>query len=319
MNKIDRHNWKTGAAKALDHASYSPKKLALIHSSASAGLALLIAVLNYLLSQQIAGTGGLSGIGNRAILETLQSLLEIANILLLPFWQMGLIFVFLSVSRRQQTGPRDLLAGFHRFGPIFRGKVLQIILLSGTAFIGCYLGTLLFSLTPMSQALYGAVEPYMAEGVMDYTKMLEDEAVMTAMLYALPFMAAGMAVLTVPMYYRLRMMDYILLDHPEKGAFFAMRWSKMIMRGKRMGLFKLDLSFWWFYALEWLITVVCYGDLILPMMNIDLGMSADAAFFAFYALALVCQVALYTWQKPHLLTTYARFYEDTLPREAEAQ
>lgn len=319
MSKTDRQNWRSGAAEALRKASYSPKKLALIHTAASAGLALAIAALNYLLSEQIAGTGGLAGIGNRAMLETFQSLLEMANVLLLPFWQMGLIFAFLSVSRREAAGPRDLLAGFTRFGPIFRGKVLQIVSLTGTAFIGCYLGSMVFSFTPMSQPLYEAVEPFLAEGVIDYTVLMADKAVMASLLYSLPFMVGAMALLTVPLYYRLRMMDYILLDQPQKGAFYALRMSKMIMRGKRMALFKLDLSFWWFYVLELLITVVCYGDMLLPALGIDLGMSADAAFFAFYAVALVGQIGLYTWKKPLLLTTYARFYEDTLPRETPAQ
>lgn len=319
MNQLDRHNMKSHAAEALCAASYNPRKLALIHTAVSTGVAFLIAVLNYLLTQQIAGTGGLSGIANRSLLETAKSLLQIANLALLPFWEVGLLFACLSISRRKAAGPGDLLAGFHRFGPIFRGKLLQGAMLASSIFIGMYLGTILFSITPVSQPFYDAAEPYLSEGVLDYALLMEDEAVMSAMLYAVPFMMAGMAVLTVPIFYRLRMMEYILLDHPEKGAFFAMRASKMIMRGKRMDLFKLDLSFWWFYALEVLIALVCYGDMILPMMHIDLGMSADVAFFVFYAVALLCQLGLYTWKKPQLLTTYAGFYESVLPKEEESK
>ena len=317
MNKVDRHMLKSQAADALCTASYDPRKLTFLHTAISTVLALLIAFLEYVLTQQIANTGGLSGIANRSLLETIQSFLQVGNMVLLPFWEMGLLFAFLSISRHQATGPRDLLAGFHRFGPIFRGKILQGVMLAGSIFISMYLGTILFSLTPLSQPFYEAAEAYLVDGVLDYTLLMQDQAAMSAMVYAVPFMVVCMLVLTVPLYYRLRMMDYILLDHPEKGAFFAMRGSKMIMRGNRIALFKLDLSFWWFYGLGILISLLCYGDVILPMLNVDLGMSADAAFFAFYAAALLCQLALYTWKKPQLLTTYAKFYESILPKDEE--
>lgn len=318
MDKSDRRFWKSQATDALEKASYAPGKLALIHTAASAGLALLIAALSFYLDLQIADTGGLSGIGTRSILETIQVFLQMANVLLLPFWEMGILWAFLCVGRHWEMGPKSLLAGFHRFGPILRGKLLQAMMLTGTAFIGCYVGTFLFSVTPLSNAFYEAAQPYMAQGVLDYAVMMEDEAVMAAILWALPFMVVCMAIFTIPLYYRLRMMDYVLLDQPEKGAFFAMRASKIMMRGKRWSLFKLDLSFWWFYALEMIISLVCYGDVLLPALGVDLGMSADAAFFAFYALALLCQVGLYAWQKPKLLTTYGLFYGAVLPKEEPA-
>ncbi len=318
MEKFDRRYWKSQAGEALRRASYSPGKLALIHSAASAGLALLLAALSFYLDLQIADTGGLSGIGTRSVLETVQVFLQMANVLLLPFWEMGLLWAFLCVGRHWETGPKSLLAGFHRFGPILRGKLLQMVMLTGAACIGCYVGTIAFSLTPLSSAFYEAAEPYLTEGVLDYAVMMEDAAIMASILWAMPFMAVGMAVFALPLYYRLRMMDYLLLDQPEKGALYAMRASKMMMRHKRWQLFKLDLSFWWFYGLEVVISLVCYGDVILPALGVDLGMSADAAFFAFYALALACQVGLYAWQKPKLLTTYGYFYNELLPKEEPA-
>lgn len=319
MNKAERRNLKTTAADALGRASGSPHKIALIHSAASAGLALAIAGLHFVLEQQIAGTGGLSGIGNRAMLETLQSLLQIAQFALIPFWEMGLLFVFLSASRHQAMETRDLTAGFVRFGPVFGGKLLQVALLFSAGTVGCYAGALAFSFSPFSNAFYKAAEPYLATGTIDYAALLADEAVMASMVWMIPFALAGMLVLLIPTYYRLRLMDYVLLDQPEKGAFHALRASRQLMQGKRFDLFKLDLSFWWFYLLELLVTAICYGDMILPALGVDLGISADAAYFAFYALALVFQMGLYAWKKPYLLTTYATYYDSLLPKEEAEQ
>lgn len=320
MHKDERRLLKSDAADALRKASQCPRKITLIHSGVSAALALLIAGLQFVLDQQIAGTGGLSGISNRALLETIQSMLQYANILLLPFWEMGLLWAFLQTGRRQQTQYRDLLAGFDRFGPVLRGKLLYIMQVMAWAFIGSYAGAVIYSYSPLSAPFYEAAEPYLSAylegGMVDYAAMMADQAVMTAAAWAIPFILCGMAVAAVPVIYRLRLMDYILLDQPRKGAFFALRASKALMKGKRLALFKLDLSFWWFYLLELLIAAVCYSDLILPAVGIDPGISADTAFFAFYALALVCQIGLYAWKKPMLLTAYGRFYDSLLPQES---
>lgn len=319
MRQNHRRFLKTDAANALRQTSCPSWKITLLHAGISAAVALAIAVLQFILDQQIAGTGGLSGISNRAMLQTLQSMLRYANMLLLPFWEMGLLWAFLQTGRRQQTQYNDLLAGFHRFGPVLRGKLLYVLQVASWGFIGSYAGTIVYSFSPLSASFYEAAEPYLnvylEGGMMDYTAMMADQTVMSAMVWAIPFILGGMAIATVPLIYKLRMMDYVLLDQPQMGAFFAMRSSKQLMRGKRMELFKLDLSFWWFYLLELLISLICYLDVLLPAFGLNLGISADAAFFAFYALALLCQIGLYAWKKPMLLTTYGRFYDDILPKE----
>lgn len=316
MDKMERRALKKDAAESLAGASYSPGRLMLIHTAVSSGLALLIALLSFLLDQQIAGTGGLGGMGNRAVLETLQSLLEMANMVMLPFWGMGLVWVFVNIGRYQGAEPRDLLTGFRLFGPVLRTKLLQILVFMGAIFLGCYLGIFVYSCTPLSASLYEAAEPYMVDGMMDYAAM-DDPAFMAAAMWAVPFMLLGAAGIAVPLYYRLRLMDYVLLDHPEKGAMFAMRFSKGVMRGHRWELFKLDLSFWWFYALEALVVFLSYGDLILPMLGVDLGMSQTVAFFVFYVLALLAQLGLYVWKRPLVMATYARYYDAVRPRPRE--
>lgn len=318
MDKFERRQIKADAAAALEGASYRPGKLVLIHTAISSGVALLIALVSFLLDQKIAGTTGLGGMGSRAILEMVQSVLEIANLVVLLFWGIGLVRVFLSISRHQDAQPTDLLAGFRNFGPVLRGKLIQGLMLGAVAFLGCYVGMFVYTMTPMSASLYAAAEPYIIEGVMDYAA-LEDPAFLAAALWAMPIMLGCSLLLVIPLYYRLRLMDYILMDRPEKGAMYAMRGSKVLMRGKRWDLFKLDLSFWWFYLLELLVALVCYGDMILMLLGIDFGVYQTVAFFVFYVVALLAQMGLYTWKKPLLMATYAIYYDDAWPKREEEE
>ena len=65
------------------------------------------------------------------------------------------------------------------------------------------------------------------------------------------------------------------------------------MRRNRLALFRLDLSFWWYYLAQFLLTALCYGDVILQAMNVSLPFNADVAFFVFYIAALLAQFALF--------------------------
>lgn len=318
MDSIDRRTIKNEAAESLAGAAFSPGKLVLIHTAVSAGLALLTALVSFLLEQQIADTGGLSGIGSRSALETAQSLLQIANMILLPFWGVGLLWSFMHISRHESSEPRDLLMGFRLVGPVLRVKILHALILSGAIFLGCYLGMFLYTLTPLSANLYTVAEPYITDGVLDYA-VIEDPAFIAVALWAIPFIAGGAALAAVPLFYRLRLIEYILLDQPEKGAFHAMRTSKALMRGHRWELFRLDLSFWWFYLLELAVLALSYGDLILPVLGVDLGIHQTTAYFLFYVLALAAQLGLYVWKKPQLMATYARYYDVLRPKPQEEE
>lgn len=315
MTRSDRRTLKSDAAEALRGASCSPVRLALIHSAVTAALALLIALLDYLLERQIAGTGGLAGIQSRSLLQTAQTLLQTANLLLVPFWEMGLLWAMLSISRGQEANPKSLLQGFRHFGPVFRGKLMQGFLLMGFGILGAYIGMYVFQLTPLANAFAALAEEYIRSGITDPMALMEDPRLVSASLPVIPFMVGGMLIFMLPAYYRLRLMDLILVDHPEKGALFALLQTRMLMRGRRWALLKLDLSFWWFYLLQGVIGVVCYGEMLLPMLGVELSISQDAAYFLFYALALAGQVALFAWKRPYVMTTYVQFYEAVLPKE----
>ena len=307
---------RSHAADALQHATYDPRHLVLIHTAVSGGLALVLFALDLLLGNQITQTSGLSGITTTATLEFLQTLLMLLNVILLPVWELGFVWTALQMFRRQDTNPKTLTFGFRRFLPLLVGKAVQSILLMGAMTLGAYVGAFLFCLTPGYQELAAVVEPYLMGDTLDYSALMADPAVLSNIYGILPFVAIGAALLTLPLFYRLRLVDYCLMDAPQTRPFLSNFKSMLLMRGHRRQLLKLDLSFWWFYLLQALISLVSFGDVLLPALGVDLGMPAQWALFGFYLASLVLQLALYCWKKPLVATTYAGFYH-TLAQQVD--
>lgn len=65
---------------------------------------------------------------------------------------------------------------------------------------------------------------------------------------------------------RYALTPYLLMDHPERGAAAAVRESVNLMRGWKMELFKLDLSFLGWYALEWGLTILAQVIFLIPTL-----------------------------------------------------
>lgn len=305
MNTTDRQGLKREARKALAKAQYDPKKLILIHTGASVALGLILALVDYLLSLGIDETGGLSGVGMRSVLETIQSVLMIVQLVAAMFWQIGYVYVALKISKGEQAGIRDLFQGFRQFGPVLRLQMLITLIYSGLSIVSAYISSMLFMFTPWSEpltqaTLVGTEEAMLA--VMDQV-----------MLPMMGIMVLVMLILLVPCYYRLRQAQYALMEDPRAGALAAVRKSRALMRGRRMELFKLDLSFWWFYVLEMLTLFVADGELILEMLGISLPWSSTVSYYIFLALCYLCTLVLYWWRGNEVQVTYAKAYEALLP------
>jgi len=314
MDIRDRRGVKTAAVQALQEAQYDPKKLLLIHTGISLLLSLAVAVVNYFLNQSIADTGGLSGLGTRAVLSTVQMCLSLAQVLLLPFWQLSYIFITLRFARREYAGPDSLLAGFRTIFPLLRLLFLQGALYFLVMLVASHIGGILFFFTPWAEPLMETMLLNLdnAEALAQATAAMEQAAIPLTVCVVVVFVA-----LALPIAYRLRFSQFALLDDPNGRALAAMGTSRRLLRGNTMTLVKLDLSFWWFYALEVAVSVIAYSDLLLPQLGISLPFSDDILFFGAMVVSMVCQLGLYWWRKNEVNTAYAVFYDKLLP-EAKA-
>lgn len=309
MDKCDRRTLKAAAANALGDAQGCPKKLVLLHTGAVLLVTLLLLIADSLLDSAIAATGGLGGLATRSLLTTVQSCLRLVQMVALPFWQMGYLYVTLKFARGQAAQIADLTFGFRRFFPVLRLQLLQSLLFIGIALLSTQVGAYLFMMTPWAQPIMKVFaeamqssDPQALTAAMD--QVMQGSYIPLLICYGIVFL-----VMATPVFYRLRLAEYLLLDDPNGKAIAAMRTSRALMRGSNLRLLKLDLSFWWFYALDLLVSVITYLDVLLLLLGVTLPLDATALYYISFVLYAVCQLALYAWRRNHVQTTYALFYE----------
>ena len=305
------------ANAAWEKNAQQNRRVVLFHALPALALPLIVMAINLFLEGQLAGTGGLSGIGMRSTLETIQTVLSSAIRVLLPFWQLGLIYIAIQISRGQEVQPQQLLAGFSRWGAALRLMLFRTIQYTTKIFVGIFLGSAIYSATPLSGNLMQITEelssdPAYAEATLEELMIALTERLSfwdIFLCYGLCIL--GAAVLVIPVFYRYRMSDYVLLDSEKPGAFAAIRESTILMHGNRVRLFKLDLHFWWYYLLLLIAGVAAYGDLILPILGVRLPFSAEWAYMLFAVFSTILQLILYYLFRGQVETAYACVY-DTL-------
>ncbi len=302
-------NFRKKGADALADASFSPQRLVLIHTAAALGLSLILNILHYVLQQGIAGTGGLSGIGTRTVLEFIQTVLQIVNLVVLPFWNIGYLYTTLLLSRRQDVSQGTLLEGFRCWGPVLRTLILRLLALFIAAFLGGQAGAVVFMASPAGLPFMEMFQGMDMTTTPDYAALLEDPAFMAAMEPMIPWVAVGAVVLMIPVFYLTRFMRFAVMDQPDRGAFPALFQSIRFTFRNLGKLLLLDLRFWWYYLLEVLTLVIGYGDLLLPLAGLQLPMQEDVAMFLFYGISLLAQLCLYVWAKNGVFVTYAQAYD----------
>lgn len=295
---------KTNAADCLSAAPYSPRKLALLHSGAAVAVSLLLTLVNFLLTRQMDATSGLSGITTRAVLSFIQTMLMLVATVAMPFWEFGFYRAALNLSRREPAGPATLLSGFRRFGVVLRLFLLRTGLAIGITIACLQAATILFMLSPWSEMTMVTAEQLLASGdALDETAIAQ---MMQTMYPVYILFAVLLCVLLLPILYRFRLADWAVMDDTPK-ALRAMGLSSYWMHGRRTWLFRLDLSFWWYYALMSFSSLLAYGDLLLPAFGVPLN--KDLAFFGFYLLSAAVQL-LTAWRfAPQVQTTYALAYD----------
>ena len=154
-----------------------------------------------------------------------------------------------------------------------------------------------------------------AIGAVDYYSFLENvpqqelEAMMKTMQPVLILCGVSSVAVLVPILYRMRLAEYVVLDHKEVRALPAILISASLMRRRCWQFFKLDLQFWWYYGLKMLILAVCYADSLLALAGVTLPMGEDAAFLLTYVIYLALLFGVDVCFRPRVKAAYACAYD----------
>lgn len=314
MNLNDRRGLKAQTKEILSATKPGKKRLFAVHIAVSAVVSFVISLLGYLLQQGGMAATGLDGISTRALLETLEQLLSMAYSLASPFWQIAGCFLALQLLRQAPANGRSLLAGFRRVGPVLRWMLLVMLMLTPLAWVGSTIGLFVGIVVAMflpSGKIFWEIAMSVPEAATQeqFLAMVEDPAIedqlMTATIPAMVIMVLLTFVAILPLYYRLRMSQYILMDDANAGARTAIKASFRLTKGSAWALFRLDLSYWWYYGLEFLLSGLYIAGSIsqaLPLSPLMLFLVCNGGY-------MVGEILLYSLANPRVQVTYAGAYE----------
>ena len=300
-----------------------PQKIVLIYTGILLGVSAFSTVAQYLLGSGISQTGGLRNLGLRSMLSTVSNILPIAQYIILLCLGLGFAAAALRIARGQFASPMTLKAGFERFWPLAKCTLLQGLILLGIGFGSFYLAMAIYMFSPFSEGFFTIITPLLAdESILSTGIPVLDEATSLALMDQMwpMFIIFGILflALAIPVTYRYRLVNYLIIDRPGIGAFAALRTSNSLMKGNKRRFFRLDLGFWWYYVLLSLASIVCYGDLVLAMLGISLPMSSTVSYFLFYALFLAADFGIYWFNLNRVEVTYALAYDALIPKQSNS-
>lgn len=318
---MDIHSLKETASQRLSTAR-EEKYIILIYAGITVGFSALVTVINYLANNGIAQTGGLSNIGLRSVLYTLQQILPMLQSLVLMIMELGLANATLRIARNQYASAHSLRMGADRFFQLIRCMVAQGFLYFLVGMVTFSLAVQIYLFTPLSNTAMEILTPLLADrsALSGSTLTLSAETAWQLAEAMIPmFILFGVlcAAVCIPLMYQFRMVNYVLIDNPRLGGRAVLKESRKIMRKHCLQLFKLDLSFWWYYLLLLIVGFLCYGETWLALAGISLPFSGDVSFFFFYVLFLAATVAVYYFFRNPVEVTYALFYEQFKPKEEQ--
>ena len=312
MNIRNRRQIREFAAERLENANAIPKIL-LIYCALTLGLSALSVGIGYLLDLQMAGLAGLSSIRRRTTLSAIQSTLPVAVRLITMCLSTGYLAVMLRVARGQYTSPQTLRLGFDRFWLLLRCGICKALRYLLILFVSIYAGVMIFMLLPISQPAMEVLNPYLAQMSALSGELVLDEAAYVQFAQAVwpAYLICGVlfGLIAIPLWYSYRLTTYLVIDKPGLPALLVLRESKQMMRNNRLSLLKLDLGFWWFYLVQLLASAVCYGDVILPLLGMELPGSGDLWYLAFMVFYYAIEFAVIYFLRSRVEVSYALAYD----------
>lgn len=291
-----------------------PKKVVLVYAGIVALSSLVVTVVQDLLDSQISQTGGIQNIGTRSMLTTADTVLTIAQLLLVMCLTLGYTGSMLRIARGQYASPNSLKAGGERIWVLLRTRLLQMLIMTAAAFALCFLVINVCLLTPLSNRVIAVMGTVSAE------ELLSNGLALIALYSAmLPIILIYLVALVPLLWYfscTYRMVDYLLIDRPQLGAFGVMRESRRMMQGNMKMMFRVDLSFWWYYLLQALVSVLVYLNMVLAPFAI--GLPPEVLYWGTVVLYLAADFALRYFFSNKVAVTYALFYDSLCPKQEQS-
>jgi len=318
---MDIRNTRAMKACAAQRLGSAPqeKKIVLIYSGLTLGLALLGVVLQYVLGLRIDQMGGLSQMNARTVLSAAQSMLPLVQSLVVMCLELGYLAAMLRIARGQYASANTLRLGFDRFWTLLRCSIIQGLIYAGLVICAVYLASMIFVMSPWGRPFLEAFAAVTAgTSLLNSQVVLDDAMVMQLVPTMLPMFVMALiasCALVLPVSFRFRMANYVIIDKPAMGAMAAMRESRKMMRCNCLKLLKLDLSYWWYFVVVFAAACVGNLDQWLILLGVELPMSAEAAYFAFYGAYLLMLLAAYYFLRNRIEVAYALFYDSVKPEE----
>jgi uncharacterized membrane protein len=285
-----------------ENGNYFPK-LVLIHTIVTAGASLLLMLINWL-SQYIAPDGGLSNMGTQDLLSTCQILLQLISMLAVPFWDAGLIYCALRLIQGQRSTSVHLAEGFRRWGPIASSLLIRGLIYYLVCSACLFGSSLILSALPLPSSIISELSAFIEAPNLPLSGSVRIFMVTFAVIYLI-----NLCVLLVPRLYLHRQVVYRIMDTEPCNGLQAVLHSRILMKGHRRKLLLLDLSFWWFYALDLGISMLSMSNLILEELGIVLPIESESAAWLFPIIALLARIGLYFFAQPKLSVSYGLFYQ----------
>ena len=291
-----------------------PKKVVLVYAGIVALSSLVVTVVQDLLDSQISQTGGIQNIGTRSMLTTADTVLTIAQLLLVMCLTLGYTGSMLRIARGQYASPNSLKAGGERIWVLLRTRLLQMLIMTAAAFALCFLVVNVCLLTPLSNRVIAVMGTVSAEELLS-----NGLALMALYSDMLPIILIYLVALVPLLWYfscTYRMVDYLLIDRPQLGAFGVLRESRRMMQGNMKMMLRVDLSFWWYYLLQALVSVLIYLNMVLAPFAI--GLPPEVLYWGTVVLYLAADFALRYFFSNKVAVTYALFYDSLCPKQEQS-
>ncbi len=312
MNILQPKYLKQTAASILSGTAPNYRKLVCIHAAVSLGVSLLLTVVDLLLSFAVSSASdGLSAMDNQILWETVRTVLSLGVTLVLPVWQLGILYTSVRVTRRQPTTPAHLTRGFHRLLPVALYYILMFGLITGTAVACSYAAMPLTTLLPLPPELESAIMNLDEATLQDPQKLMASidmGQLLKSLTPVLILITVLYGAVLIYLFYRFRFCTYLLLDEPRAGAIQTMTFSGRMTKGQKWNLFKLDLSFWWYYGLQLIISAVISAPVFLELSGMSTALPYPVLTLIFQAIGSLGSLALSWWAGAYVEVTYACAY-----------